>query len=664
LIKSKDFFDFNSKEFKKSIYFSDIDPLSSLEFTREIEKPHKIDLMILKIERLPKNELQKDNFDNRFDYFQNERKSKTFLNLKLSKNFYDVNLCIDEIDSPNKNQIFKEIYNLKPNKKYKLIDYSHTDIINILHKNDFTEINPKLYNDDKIAKRYNNINYDIKNQENDEDNSNEIKREFEKCFKKFEFLNNDSPRYLMHKSENFNLMKILNQTNINIDNVFESNHILDNYLDIKLGNLITVIKNYVNDFIKWENNNVIIELNFIFENSNLNDFVNEENENASNIENFNKFVLNNIFVYFMQMPKLELTPELITLINNNNQISAYEDKLKQFNKNNIDKDHYISLIRTHDRFENIFIDYKYLNKQIKFSKNFLDSKKSKINTKDLNDEKNKTNPLIKSFSTLQRESIFHNRLNFKLNLDKNEKEIINSNKNNKICLLIYQHLTEDTYIEKNEFKLHLNKIFIEYETQYFFSDEIDQEISSDISKQYFASFAICSSIEFFRNKFFEDKILYKSEKKQLNKELEISFPIHFRYQPPIYNTYHQEVFLNLPLIEVIIQEDQFFSIEKSLINNRIFEEKINLKKALNYKSNRKQIKDYRKIFTDEIRNRLTLINDYKLIFDNLTKIRHFIPAGKMEHLYLVISMTFIVTLIGFCIIVFGIINNKIKEKII
>jgi len=122
--------------------------------------------------------------------------------------------------------------------------------------------------------------------------------------------------------------------------------------------------------------------------------------------------------------------------------------------------------------------------------------------------------------------------------------------------------------------------------------------------------------------------------------------------------------LNLPLIEVIIQEDQFFSIEKSLINNRIFEEKINLKKALNYKSNRKQIKDYRKIFTDEIRNRLTLINDYKLIFDNLTKIRHFIPAGKMEHLYLVISMTFIVTLIGFCIIVFGIINNKIKEKII
>jgi len=656
-------YDLNSsilKDFRNSIYFSDIDPLSSLDFEREMDRPHKVDLMILKMEKMDKNEMKKDGFDNKLDFFQLQKKSKTFLNVKLSKNFYDVNFCIDEIDSPNKNQIFKEMYNIKPKKKSKLSDFSHKDIISLLEKNDFTIIDPKSYNEGKRSSRYNN-NQNLKEAEvEDEEFNFEIKREFEKCYKKFEFLNKDSPRFKMKKTENFNLIKILNQTYYKVDSESNYNHILDDYLNVKLFDLLINIKNYVNDIIKWENENVIVELNFIFENRNLNDFLSDISDEVmkdKKIDNLNKLSLEKIFVYFMKMPNLELSSEIINQINSENSISAYEESFYSNTKNN--KDYYISLIQTYKNFENIFIDYKFLNKQIKYTKSYLDTKKHKITTKSLELRLNKTNPMIKSFSTLQRESIFHNRVNFIIDLEKTKNEILTSNKNNKICFLIYQHLTEDTFIEKNEFKSHINKLFYEYEKFYFFSDEIDQEISSDISKQYFASFAICTSIEFFRNKFYDEKIKENSE----NNILEVSFPIHFRYQPPIYYTSHQEVFLNLPLIEITIQEDQIYSLEKSLLNNNILNENYDIKRALNYKNNRKQIKDLRKIFNEEIIQRIRLINEYKNMFNNLTKIRHFIPVGKMEHLYYVMAGTFIVTIIGFFIIVFGIINNKIKEKI-
>ncbi len=648
-------FDFNSKDFKYSIYFSDIDPLSSLDYEREMERPHKINMMIMKLEM---TDPYKESFDNKFNYYQHQKKSKTFLNLKLAKSFYDINFCVDEIDSPNKNQIFKDLYGMKSNKKnIKLVDFSHKDFINVLKKNDFCEIDPISYNDGKRASRYNK-NANAPEIENDEDLNNEINREFEKCYTKFEFLNDDSPRFNMAKSENFNLIKILNKTNLYQKENFENSQIFDDYLNIKLGLLLSNTKKFINQLIKWEDQNIIIELNFKFDNSNLNEFLGEAEENYKS-SNLNKLILDNIYVYLNKMPKLELSPEIINLINSENNFAYDENSVSKNNFSN--KDSYISLIQTHKHFENIFIDYKLLNKQVRFSKSFLDTKKPKLTMKSLDAHKNKTNPIIKSFSTLQRESIFHNRLSLEVDLEMRNNEIFDSNRNNKICILVYQHLTEDTFIEKNELKSHLNTLFPDSEKYFFFSEEIDQEVSSDISKQYFTSFAICSNIESFRNKYLEDNKKEKTELK--SKNFELSFPIHFRYQPPLYQAYHQEVFLNLPFVDIIIQEDRFFSIEKSLMIGKIFNENYDLRKALNYKNNRKQILNSRKIFHQEIIYRIKYLNELENVFQNLAKIRHFIPAGRMEHLYYVIILTFIITLIGFFIIVFGIINNKIKEKI-
>lgn len=651
----KNEFDFNSKDFKYSIYFSDIDPLSSLDFEKEMERPHKIERMIFKIE---KTDPYKESFDNKFDYFQNQKKSKTFLNLKLSKSFYDVNFCIDEIDSSNKNQIFKDLYSIKSNKKnIKLVDFSHKEFINVLRKNDFSEIDPIAYNEGKKASRYNN-NVNTQEIENYEDYNNEIKREFEKCYRKFEFLNEDSPRFNMLKSENFNLIKILNQTSLQQKENLESSHILDGFINVKFSQLLLNTKKFINQLIKWEDQNMIVELNFIFDNSNLNEFLGEAEESNQSTD-LNKLKIDKVFVYFNKIPKLDLSPEIINLINSENSF-AYEENLLSKNKFNIN-DSYVSLIQTHKHFENIFIDYKLLNKQVRFSKTFLGTKKPKLSTKSLDADKNKTNPNIKSFSTLQRESIFHNRLNIELDLESKKNEINDSNKNNRICVLVYQHLTEDIYIEKNELKSHLHSLIPENQKFYFFSDEIDQEVSSDISKQYFTSFAICSSIESFRDKYLADSKKLTSENQA--SKVELSYPIHFRYQPPLYQTYHQEVFLNLPSVDIIIQEDRMFSIEKNLMNSNIFNENIDLKKALNYKNNRKQILNSRKLFHQEIIYRLKYLNEFENVFQNLAKVRHFIPVGRIEHLYYVMITTFIITLIGFFIIVFGIINNKIKEKI-
>jgi hypothetical protein len=655
-IISKNDFEFNSKDFVYSIYFSDIDLLSSLDFEKEMDRPHKIDMMILKIE---KNDPIKESFDNKFNYYQHQKKSKTFLNLKLAKNYYDINFCVDEIDSSNKNQIFKDLFSMKSNKKkIKLVDFSHKDFINILKKNDFSIIDPIAYNDEKKASRYDK-NINTQDTENDEDHTNQIEREFEKCFKKFEFLNDDSPRFNIQKSENFNLIKILNQTTLLQKDNLDYNHIFDDYVNLKLGNLLSKTKMFINQMINSDDQNIMIEINFKFDNNNLNEFLGETEESIES-KDLNKFNLDKIFVYFREMPKLHLTPEVINLINSENKSALDENSISKNKFNN--KDHYISLIQTHKNFENIFVDYKLLNKQVKYSKSFLDTKKPKLSTKSPVAHNNKTNPMIRSFSTLQRESLFHNRLNFEVNLDLYKNEINNSNNNNKICILVYHLLTEDTYIEKNELKSHLNSLFTDHEIYYIFSNEIDQEVSSDISKQYFMSFAICSSIESFSKKYTKENP-QKTPIIKNSQLLEISYPIHFRYQPPVYSTYYQEVFLNLPSVDIIIQEDQKFSLEKSLINSKFFYENIDFRKTLSYKNNRKQILNSRKLFHLEIIYRLKYLNEKEKMFQNLFKIRHFIPVGRMEHLYYVMIITFIIALIGFFIIVFGIINNKIKEKI-
>lgn len=640
---------FNSDDYKKSIYFSDIDPLSGINIEDEIEKPHKIDLMLLKLENkfsLKNNYSTNKNF--RTDEF---KKSKTFMNMKFSKNFYDINFCIDEIDSPNKNQFFKNINEIKINKKIKIKDISHSDLINYLLKFDFSEINPKNYNELKTATRYSQSSKKAEETNDDEWSSiygEQVKSEFEKCFKKFEYLNDDSPRYGFLKSETFNLIKILNNTKIRHENELENDYFFDEFTNIKFGDTLMKIIKSVNELIKWEEENFIIELNFIFNNANLANFLRELNDIAPNSdENMNIFLLNKIFVYYMKMPKLELDRDTINTLNLDvKKIYEIDKNLKGI----ATKDNYISLIRNHQTFENIFIDSKVLSKRIKFTKNNLQSKNSKISTKSLN-ESNIGLSLIKTFWTLENESIFHNRLHLNIDLLKFKDKILSSNKNNKVCLLFFQQLTEDLFIEKNEFKEFIDKNLRKFERYYFFSDEIDQEVSSDISKQYFLSFILCSNNDYFKNNIFT---------KENNNIIHISYPIHFRYQPPLYFTTHQEVFITLPSVDVLIQEEKDFSLEKNIINNDLFISHNNHDKFVYRDSRNKLIKDERKIFSQDIHEKLMYLIEKKQIGDSLNKVRHFIPIGQMNHFYVVVIITFLIAFIGFFIVLCGIINNKIK----
>ena len=599
----------NLKNFKNSIYFSDIDPLSSLDFDQEIERPHKIDLMILKLENEQESQSQPD---------EETIESKTYLNLKLSKNFYDVNFCIDEIDSPNKNYLTKKLNKITKNKQ-KLTDDSYTELIQNFKKFDFAEIEPKDYNIKKNKENYSKTS-------NDESFSdeNDLNTEFEKCYKKFEYLNNDSPRFNFAKSENFNFIKIINQTNVKHENEIEHFHFLDDFTDIKFGDSLLKIKNYVNNIIKWVDEKILLELNFKYEKKNK------------------RFLLSNIFVIFFKMFQLELSEVDINLIN------SYNGKNLNLNSanNNIIKDNYLSLIQNNQIFDNIFIDYKFLNKQIKFSKNYLNSNKNKISIKNFF----KNNTIIKSFSTLQSESIFHNKIKLIIDIKKYKDLILKTNMNNLICFIFYHHITEDNYIEKNEFRGYLDKFYPEYEKNYFFSDDIDQEISSDISKQYFVSFSLCNKKDFFKN---------------INNEIEIVYPIHFRYQPPLRYISHQETFLTLPLVDLIIQESQTFIIEKIILEN-YFSINIDYKNYYvksNSKRNKNVLYDERKIFKDEITQKLNIINNYKLFLNNINLIRHFIPVGQLNHFIIVLIGTFTVTLLGFFIILYGIFNSKIKEKV-
>lgn len=735
---SKNFF--NPKNFKYSLYFSDIDPLSNLEFNSEIQRPHKIDQVIFKLEHKSSQENTLKSIKNSRrslaeKFKKNLIKSRTFLNLKISKKFYEVNFCIDEMDAFNKNQLLKYFPNNNSNNNNKRTnDYFHQDLINIFRKKDFTEIDPKKYNDEKVEKRYNDKNeffstgnsgkssnekkykknnnknneYDSINDENDNDENNEEENSdffkefdigFEKCFRKFEFLNEDNPRFNMEKSADFNLMKIINETNIinnqnakeknnnnkedyndnNFNNEYEDNsaifkHFLDEFINIKISDTILKLRKFVNNYIKWEDDNIIIEFNFNFNNNNLlNLNLNEEidnNDNGDNGDNkdtndINKFLLNKIFIYFLQSPKLELDPDFINKINLNfNNFKTFKGKKDSNNNNsnnnfsgnsiNNNKDHYISLIQTYENFENIFIDYKILKKQIKYTKDFYGEKKPKISIKQIQ-SKNETSPLIKKFYTLQRESIFHNKLTLYIDLQNKKKEILSTNQNNKICLFYYFHITEDTYIEKNEFKLLMSKSFPNFEKDFFFSEEIDQEIPSDVSKQYFASFAFCGKKEIFIKEIFQNE-------ENLNL-FKIEIPIHFRYQPPLYYTSHQEVFLNLPFVDLLIQENQIFKLEEILTNKNFFKFENYSTKKFEDRTRVRNKEILRYIYSKEIQERLRFLNEINLMFENLDEIRHFIPVAQMQHFYFVIIGTFLTACIGFFIVLFGVINYKIKEKI-
>lgn len=214
------------------------------------------------------------------------------------------------------------------------------------------------------------------------------------------------------------------------------------------------------------------------------------------IKKKNKFLLHKIFIYFIK-----------------DETKSCQINLKQIN------------------FENVILE-----QGNKIYQNF-NYKKFFTNEEYLNNTEYKI-----KISTNKKDSIYHNMMT--LNLDNQLiNKYLNQSNNNEISFIIHYILTEDVYIERNEFIKRfeemlyfygINKTSIKENIKYnlYASKFIEQELSSDLSEQAYFTFYIKT------NKYILDL---------LNNT--ISFTVHFRYQPSLNSTSnktHQKTFMPQP----------------------------------------------------------------------------------------------------------------------
>ena len=325
----------------------------------------------------------------------------------------------------------------------------------------------------------------------------------------------------------------------------------------------------------------------------------------------NKFILHKIFIFF---------------IKNKTNLNSCIIKLKNA------------------KFENIIFEYKNkLYENFKFKK--------EISNKDFlkNDE------YKIEINTNKKNSIYHNLMSLSFD-DKTLDNFYDKYGNNDLCYLIHYVLTEDVYIERNEFLTRFKEILeshginkelikkIKYNL--YASKFIEQELSSDLSEQAYFSFVFCA-----------DKNILKI----LNNT--ISFTVHFRYQPSLKAN-------STKSYQTVMLPQPFFSIFPSEIDyeNAFFEEIIH-KSNLLYNDN--NTKDKLKIFEEEIKiKKLTVINQNNILNHNYKQLIHQIPGGQMKYFWNITFATSIISSLGFFIIFMGIINyisldkkDKLYEKI-
>ena len=320
----------------------------------------------------------------------------------------------------------------------------------------------------------------------------------------------------------------------------------------------------------------------------------------------NKFLLNKVFIYFIKNKNSLNTCYIdLTKIKLENSIFEYNNKL----------------------YENL--DFK---KEIS-NKDFLNNDEYKI-----------------KITTNKKDSIYHNLMSLHFD-DKAVDNFYNKygNKNKEICYLIHYVLTEDVYIERNEFITRFKEILeshgikndllsnIKYNL--YASKFIEQELSSDLSEQAYFSFIFCAN----RN------IL-----KLLNNT--ISYTIHFRYQPSLKansTKSHQTVVMPQPFFTVINGDWNY---------NKGFFENIIDKNNLFY--GEKNRNDKLKLFEEEIKmKKVTIINQINILNDNYKELIHEIPGGQMKYFWNITLTTSIVSSIGFLIIFMGVMNYISAEKV-
>ena len=267
---------------------------------------------------------------------------------------------------------------------------------------------------------------------------------------------------------------------------------------------------------------------------------------------------------------------------------------------------------------------------------------------------NKTEYKIK-ISTNKKDSLYHNLMSLKFD-EQTLNNFYNKSLNTEICFLIHYILTEDVYIERNEFlkrfeeilQSHgINKTMIKENVKYnlIASKFIEQELSSDLSEQAYFSFILCT------NKFILDK---------LNNT--ISFTIHFRYQPSLNsnsNKTHKSTIMPQPF--VFISNDNISS-EKEILHDIIYTNNI-------YKEGKNKSEKLM-IFEEEIKNKkIKIINQVKILNDNYQELIHQIPVGQKKYFLVVTFVTIVTSFCGFIIIFIGVMNyisapknyNKMKK---
>lgn len=310
----------------------------------------------------------------------------------------------------------------------------------------------------------------------------------------------------------------------------------------------------------------------------------------------NKFLLHKIFVYFIK-----------------DETKSCQINLKQIN------------------FENVILE-----QGNKIYQNF-NYKKFFTNEEYLNNTEYKI-----KISTNKKDSIYHNMMT--LNLDNQLiKKYLNQSNNNEISFIIHYILTEDVYIERNEFikrfeemlySYGINKTSIKENIKYnlYASKFIEQELSSDLSEQAYFTFYLKT------NKYILDL---------LNNT--ISFTVHFRYQPSLNSTSnktHQKTVMPQPFFYILNSNATY---EKDFLDGIIYNN--NMFKGEN------KTKDNLKTFEDEIKiKKRNTLNQVNILNENYLDLIHEIPAGQKKYFLIVTLVTVITSVAGFCIILLGVVN--------
>jgi hypothetical protein len=253
-------------------------------------------------------------------------------------------------------------------------------------------------------------------------------------------------------------------------------------------------------------------------------------------------------------------------------------------------------------------------------------------------------------STNKKDSIYHNMMSLKFD-EKTLNKYYNNTIDNNICIIIHYILTEDVYIEKNEFLKRfeeiliskgINKTLIKNNIKYnlYASNFIEQELSSDLSEQAYFSFILCTN---------------KDILDILNNTL--SYTIHFRYQPSLNinsNKTHQLTIMPQPFVYILNNQENNPKnfLDEMLYNNNIFKEEKNLNDNL-------------KIFEEEIMNKkMRIINQVNILNDNYYNLIHEIPAGQKKYFLIVTFITVLTSFTGFFIIFWGVMKYISAPNII